>query len=192
MSLYQLAKVIVSILFYPLFRIKVIGKENFPKEGPVIVCSNHISNLDPPVVGITSPRVIHFMAKEELFKKTFLRKLLTGIHAFPVRRGMADRNALRNGLKILKEGKVLGLFPEGTRSRTGKLGKPLAGVGFFALRSDAVVIPCAIQGSYKPFRRTTVTYGKPVNMVALREQKASAQETADTIMKEIEKLIKDS
>ncbi|HEY4602525.1 MAG TPA: lysophospholipid acyltransferase family protein [Cerasibacillus sp.] len=192
MSLYQLAKFIVSIIFYPLFRIKVRGKENIPKEGAVIICSNHISNLDPPVVGITSPRVIHFMAKEELFKKTFLNKLLTGINAFPVRRGMGDRNALRNGLKILKEGKVLGLFPEGTRSRTGELGKPLAGVGFFALRSDAVVIPCAIEGSYKPFRRTIVTYGKPVNMAELRGQKASAQETADTIMKEIDKLLKDS
>lgn len=192
MSLYRIAKIIVSILFYPLFRIKVVGKENIPKNGPVIICSNHISNLDPPVVGITSPRVIHFMAKEELFKKTFSRKLLTGIHAFPVRRGMADRNALRTGLKILKEGKVLGLFPEGTRSRTGKPGKPLAGVGFFALRSDAVVIPCAIKSSYKPFKRTIVTYGKPVNMGELREQKTSAQETADTIMKEIENLLKDS
>ncbi|GEN31825.1 1-acyl-sn-glycerol-3-phosphate acyltransferase [Cerasibacillus quisquiliarum] len=189
MSLYRIAKIIVSTLFYPLYRIKVVGKENIPTKGPVIICSNHISNLDPPVIGITSPRVIHFMAKEELFEKTFSRKLLTGIHAFPVRRGMADRNALRTGLKILKEGKVLGLFPEGTRSRTGKPGKPLAGVGFFALRSDAVVIPCAIKSSYKPFKRTIVTYGEPVEMNELRKQKASAQETADTIMKEIKNLL---
>ncbi len=105
MSLYKTAKAIVSGIFYPLYRIQVIGKENVPKQGPVIICSNHISNLDPPVVGITSPRDIYFMAKGELFERAFLRKLLYGIHAFPVKRGMKDRNALRKGLGILEEGK---------------------------------------------------------------------------------------
>lgn len=189
MSLYKVAKIVVSAIFYPLYRIKVIGKENIPKTGPVIICSNHISNLDPPVIGITSPREIHFMAKEELFERPMLNKLLTAINAFPVKRGIGDRNALRKGLHVLQDGKTLGLFPEGTRSKTGELGKPLAGVGFFALRSDAVVIPCAIKGSYKPFQRLTVIYGEPMNMEQLRQNKTSAKVTAEEIMKSIQALI---
>ncbi|WP_010650699.1 lysophospholipid acyltransferase family protein [Oceanobacillus massiliensis] len=190
MNLYKFAKSVVALILFPLYRIHVIGKENVPSKGPVIICSNHISNLDPPVVGITSPRDIHFMAKGELFEKPFLGKLLIGIQAFPVRRGLADRNALRRGLEILKDGETLGLFPEGTRSKTGELGKPLAGAGFFALRSKAAIIPCAIIGSYKPFKKTKVVYGKPISMDLYREAKLTAQETADAIMHEI-KLLKE-
>lgn len=189
MSLYKVAKSVVSLIFYPLYRIRVIGKENVPKDGPVIICSNHISNLDPPVVGITSPRDIYFMAKGELFDKPILGKLLRGIQAFPVKRGMRDRNALRTGLKILEEGNTLGLFPEGTRSKTNDLGKPLAGAGFFALRSDAVIIPCAIIGPYKPGRTLTVIYGKPMDIASYRAEKTSAKETAEAIMSEIKFLL---
>ncbi|APC48418.1 1-acyl-sn-glycerol-3-phosphate acyltransferase [Virgibacillus halodenitrificans] len=189
MNLYKFARTIVAIILFPLYRIKVIGKENVPKQGPVIICSNHISNLDPPVVGITSPRDIYFMAKGELFEKPILGKLLLGIHAFPVKRGLSDRNALRKGLKILDNQETLGLFPEGTRSKSGELGKPLAGAGFFALRSQAVIIPCAIIGPYKPFKRLKVVYGSPVDMEHYRKSKASAKEAADGIMEEISKLI---
>jgi 1-acyl-sn-glycerol-3-phosphate acyltransferase len=188
MSLYRFARFIVALILFPLYRIKIIGKENIPMNGPVIICSNHISNLDPPVVGITSPRDIYFMAKGELFEKPFLGKLLIGIRAFPVKRGLADRNALKKGLGILKKGNVLGLFPEGTRSKTGELGKPLAGVGFFALRSDAAVIPCAIIGPYKLFKKTKVIYGKPMDMEQYLATKPSPQEMADAIMLEIKSL----
>ncbi|MGP4107419.1 lysophospholipid acyltransferase family protein [Virgibacillus sp. L01] len=189
MSLYKFARTVVAIIFFPLFRIKIIGKENVPSNGPVIICSNHISNLDPPVVGITSPRDIFFMAKGELFEKPFLGKLLLGIRAFPVKRGLKDRNALRKGLDILENGETLGLFPEGTRSKTGELGKPLAGAGFFALRSNATIVPCAIIGPYKPGRKLTVIYGKPMDMQSYREAKSSAKDAADAIMSEIKILI---
>lgn len=187
--LYKIAKAVVSIIFYPLYRIQVIGKENIPQKGAVLLCSNHISNLDPPVVGITSTRDIYFMAKGELFENPFLGKLLTGIHAFPVKRGLRDRNALRKGLEILAEGKTLGLFPEGTRSKTGKIQEPLAGAGFFALRSNAQVVPCAIIGPYKPFKKLTVIYGKPIHMETYRMNKTSAKEVAQAIMDEIQRLI---
>jgi len=185
MSLYKVAKIIVSVILYPLFRIKVVGKENIPKKGPVIICSNHISNFDPPVVGITSTRNIYFLAKEQLFENKFLNKLLSALHAFPIKRGAGDRGALRKGLKILQEGKTLGLFPEGTRSKTGELGKPLAGIGFFALRSEAEVVPCAIIGSYKGWKRLIVAYGKPIDMEQYRKQKTSAKEMSEAIMEEI-------
>ncbi|KAF0825928.1 lysophospholipid acyltransferase family protein [Cytobacillus firmus] len=191
MNLYAFAKAAVYGVLKPIYRFEVIGKENIPAEGGVLLCSNHIDNLDPPVVGINAPRPVYFMAKEELFNVPVLGKIVPHLNAFPVKRGMSDREALRKGLGILKEGNVLGLFPEGTRSKTGQLGKGLAGAGFFALRSEAHVVPCAIIGPYKAFSKLKVVYGKPIDMKELRERKASAEETTDKIMSEIRKLIED-
>ncbi len=167
----------------------MIGHEHFPKTEGVLLCSNHIDNLDPPIVGITAPRPVSFMAKEELFNVPILGNVVKRLKAFPVKRGMSDREALRVGLKLLKNGEVLGLFPEGTRSKDGSLGKGLAGAGFFALRSNAAVVPCAIIGPYKPFKRLTVVYGKPIDMDSLREQKASAEDATEVIMNSIKELI---
>jgi len=189
LSFYSFAKSVVYGVLKPLYRFEVIGREHFPKEGGVLLCSNHIDVLDPPVVAINAPRPVNFMAKAELFSVPILGKMLSHLNAFPVKRGMSDREALRNGLAVLKEGKVLGLFPEGTRSKTGELGRGLAGAGFFALRTDAVVVPCAIIGPYKTFKRLKVVYGKPLNLEELRERKASAEETTELIMSEIRKLI---
>ncbi|MCZ2259476.1 lysophospholipid acyltransferase family protein [Sporosarcina sp. G11-34] len=189
MNLYPLGKFLVSTIFYPLYRVKVIGKENFPKEGGVLLCANHIDNFDPPVVGMTCPRTVRFMAKEELFKLPILKSVLPSVQAYPVKRGMSDREAFRNTLKILKGGEVVGLFPEGTRSTTGELGKGLAGAGFFALKGNAVVMPCAIIGPYKPFRRLKVVYGKPMDLSEQREQRVSSEEVTALIMDEIQKLI---
>lgn len=80
--LYHLGKFLISILFYPLFRVKVTGRQHIPKKGPVIICSNHTSNLDPPVVGMTASRTIHFMAKEELFSGKILGGILKGSTLF--------------------------------------------------------------------------------------------------------------
>lgn len=189
MNLYPLGKALCSILLYPLHRIKVIGKENFPKRGGVLLCTNHIDNLDPPVVGVTCPRPVHFMAKEELFKMPLLSFILPRVNSFPVKRGMSDRKAFRTALSILKEGNVVGLFPEGTRSPDGELQKGLAEAGFFALKGEAVVMPCAIIGPYKPFRRLKVVYGKPIDMTKYREERASTEEVTEVIMGEIGKLI---
>lgn len=177
------------MILTPIYRIEVLGTENIPSEGGVLLCSNHIDNLDPPVVGITSPRPVHFMAKDELFSVPVLGKIVSHLNAFPVKRGMSDREALRKGLAILKEGKVLGLFPEGTRSKTGIIGKGLAGAGFFALRSNAEVVPCAIIGPYKAFGKLKVVYGKPIDMQEIREKKLNAEQATDLIMSEIQKLI---
>lgn len=189
MNLYPLGRALVNVALSPIYQFKVVGREHFPSEGGVLICANHIHNFDPEVVGITAPRPIHFMAKEELFSVPILGKILPHINAFPVKRGMSDRGALRKGLAILKEEKVLGLFPEGTRSKTGELGQGLAGAGFFALRSKAHVVPCAIIGPYKPFKRLKVVYGKPINMEEYRKNKATPEETTELIMSEIQKLI---
>ncbi|MGD6841528.1 lysophospholipid acyltransferase family protein [Bacillus infantis] len=189
MTFYSFVRSAVYGALKPIYRFEVIGRENFPAEGGVLLCSNHIDNLDPPVVGITAPRPVHFMAKEELFNLPVLGKVVRNLNAFPVKRGMSDREALRKGIALLKEGNVLGLFPEGTRSKTGELGKGLAGAGFFALRAPAHVVPCAIIGPYKPFKRLKVVYGKPLDMEEARKNRASADEVTEMIMQEIRQLI---
>lgn len=189
MTFYTFARSVVNAIFRPLYRIKAIGAEQFPKEGGVLLCCNHISNFDPIVVGIMIKRNVYYMAKEELFKVPVFGKVVEMCNAFPVKRGMSDREALRKGLKVLKEGHVLGLFPEGTRSKNGELGKGLAGAGFFALKSDAAVVPCAIIGPYKSFRKLKMVYGSPIDMTELRKNKASAEEATELIMSEIHKLI---
>ncbi|MCZ0701848.1 1-acyl-sn-glycerol-3-phosphate acyltransferase [Natronobacillus azotifigens] len=188
MLFYKFAKTLVWFVLKPIYRMQVIGKENIPKSGPLIVCSNHISNFDPPIVGGSCPRDLHFLAKEELFQKRLLRLLMNSLGAVPIKRGMKDRNALRTVLKILEDGKALGLFPEGTRSKTGEIGEGLSGIGFFALRSNANVVPCAIIGPYQKGKRLKIVYGKPVDMEQLRNEKASAKEATDKIMNEIKKL----
>ncbi|MCP3738713.1 lysophospholipid acyltransferase family protein [Rossellomorea sp. BNER] len=189
MTFYTFARGVVKIVLSPLYRIEVSGLEHFPKDGGVLLCTNHIDNLDPPVVGITAPRPVSFMAKAELFNVPILGNIVKNVRAFPVKRGLSDREALRNGLKLLKEGNVLGLFPEGTRSKTGELTKGLSGAGFFALRSNAYVVPCAIIGPYKPFKKLKVVYGKPVPMEELRLKKVSAEEATAVIMSHIQSLI---
>ncbi|SHS36240.1 1-acylglycerol-3-phosphate O-acyltransferase [Mycobacteroides abscessus subsp. abscessus] len=187
--MYSFARSVVNMIYKPLYRIETIGQENIPKEGSVLLCSNHISNFDPIVVGITTPRPVHFMAKEELFQVPLLGKLVPYLNAFPVKRGMSDREALRKGLGILKENRVLGLFPEGTRSKTGELGEGLAGAGFFATRSEALIVPCAVIGPYKALNKLKVVYGKPVDFTEYRKNKISADEATKIIMEEIRKLI---
>ncbi|PFA70019.1 1-acyl-sn-glycerol-3-phosphate acyltransferase [Bacillus sp. AFS015802] len=189
MNLYTFARGLVKSVLSPLYRIEVKGLEHFPKDDGVLLCSNHIDNLDPPVVGISAPRPVSFMAKEELFSVPVLGKLLPDLRAFPVKRGMSDREALRKGLQVLKQGDVLGLFPEGTRSKTGQIGKGLAGAGFFALRSEAYVVPCAIIGPYKPFKKLKVVFGAPIPMESIREERLNAEKTTEIIMQHIEKLI---
>lgn len=191
MNLYAVGKGLVKTVLSPLYRFEVIGVENFPKEGGILLCSNHINALDPPVVGMTAPRTVHFMAKEELFNAPILKSILPKVNAFPVKRGMSDREALRTALKILKSGEVVGLFPEGTRSTDGVLQKGLSGAGFFALRGNADVMPCAIIGPYKAFRKVRVVYGEPIRMAPFRERKASVDEVTEAIMSSIQKILDD-
>ncbi|WP_223591628.1 lysophospholipid acyltransferase family protein [Neobacillus bataviensis] len=191
MTFYSFARSVAYGIFKPWYRIEALGVENIPKDGGVLLCCNHINNFDPIVLGIMAPRPVHYMAKEELFRVPVLGEIVRKCNAFPVKRGMSDREALRKGLGILKDGQVLGLFPEGTRSKTGELGKGLAGAGFFALKTDSAVVPCAIIGPYKSLRKLRVVYGKPIAMDEARNTKASAEQVTELIMSEIHKLIKE-
>lgn len=189
MEFYYFARGVVASVVKPLYRLDIQGTENFPKDRGILVCANHTHNFDPLALGVATPRPVNFMAKAELFAAPVLKGLLPKVNAFPVKRGLSDREAMRTALRLLKSGEVVGMFPEGTRSKDGKLGKGLAGAGFFALRGEADVVPCAIIGQYKPLRRVKVIFGQPLAMAPFRERKASAEEVTEAIMQEIQRIL---
>ncbi|WP_099300877.1 lysophospholipid acyltransferase family protein [Bacillus sp. Marseille-P3800] len=188
MKLYRFGQAVCRFVLRLLFKVEIRGKENIPEEGGVLLCSNHISNFDPPLLGAFINRQVRYMAKKELFDKPGVGKLLNGLGAFPVKRGGSDRESLRTALKILKQSDMVGLFPEGTRSKTGEIGNGLAGAGFFAGKSDAYVVPCVIIGPYKFRKRVIMVYGKPIDMEAYRKERVSAKDITEKIMTEIQQL----
>jgi 1-acyl-sn-glycerol-3-phosphate acyltransferase len=159
-----------------LARWRVTGRERIPMQGPLIVVCNHLNNADPPIVGAgIARRRLRFMAKIELFKLPF-GLFPRAYGAFPVRRFDADVAAMLNAERILRNGGVLGMFPEGTRSRTGYIGKPHLGTAMIALRSGATVLPCAITGTevlrnpLNVLRRPVITFtiGEPVQLERIK------------------------
>ncbi len=154
----------------------VTGRENVPKSGALIVVSNHLNNADPPILGAgIASRRVRFMAKVELFKMPF-GAIIKLWDAFPVRRFDADLGAMLNAERILKRGGVLGMFPEGHRSRTGYMGPVHPGTAMIALRSGATVLPCAMTGTEKLKNplvllkrpRFSVNIGEPIHLEAVR------------------------
>lgn len=162
MWLYKFFRFLIKLLYRILYPYEVIGVEKFPKSGGVVVSPNHISNLDPPLLGISLPRQVHFMAKEELFRVPGLNKIFYILGTFPVKRGGGDSQALKASMQILKDGKVLGIFPEGTRSKTGEIRKVHVGAAMFSLRTQSPLVPVAIIGPYRLFRKIRIVYGDPI------------------------------
>ncbi|MCG0278010.1 MAG: 1-acyl-sn-glycerol-3-phosphate acyltransferase [Thermanaeromonas sp.] len=164
---YRIAKFICYLFFRYICRWEVRGQENFPREGPAVVVSNHVSFWDPVAVGVAVPRPVRFMAKEELFRIPLLGQVIRGLGAFPVRRGRSDRQALKESLEILRSGQVLGMFPEGTRVRTGGLGTFHNGAAVLSLKTGAPLVPVALKGTqnifskgwFRPFQ---VFIGEPI------------------------------
>lgn len=139
---------LMRILLIGLARWQVRGKENVPAKGPLIIVSNHLHAVDPPLLGASIPRRIAFMAKDELFN-SWLGTLVRGFGAFPVRRNQLDRQALSQANAVLKKGLALGIFPEGERSRSSQLQPGLQGAAHVALRSGAPILPVGITGMEK-------------------------------------------
>lgn len=171
MTLYSFAKRVFRLQFR-LMGWRVRGSENMPKEGPVILVINHISMWDPVVAACSVPRQVSFMAKEELFSLPVLGRVFSKLGAFPVKRGQGDMNAIRQSLAILKGGGVLGLFPEGTRSRTGEVQKGLPGMVLLMEKSQASVVPIKVSGTKymftKGWGKITVVVGEPLTAQMLK------------------------
>lgn len=173
---------------------EVEGRGNLPVKGPVVLASNHISLWDPVVIGCSIKREIHFMAKEELFRIPVFGRFIRSLNAFPVKRGRVDRNALRLAARYLEESRVLGLFPEGTRSKSSDLLPFQQGAALFALRSGAPIVPIGVTGtrSVFPFSlrgRIRVKLGKPLVYSELYSQKIGEAELT-MVTREIEENIR--
>lgn len=186
--LYRIFRLMFRAFFYSLYRLKVYGTENIPAQGAVILCSNHISLLDPPIVGTPLQRKVHYMAKAELFNIPILGRLISNFGAFPVKRGGVSRESIRHCLALLADGKVLGVFPEGTRHN--KSGKGQKGAASLALKSKATVIPVAIIGQYKLFRPMKLVYGEPIDLSDYAHDSSSQglEHVTELIMASIEAL----
>lgn len=166
-----------------VYRAEIVGKENIPKEGPIIICGNHRSFLDPPLIEATCGRYTRFLAKEELTKNKFLAFLGIIFDAILVKRDSKEVKAIKESLKTLKNGDCLALFPEGTRNGLEKGEEVKDGAAFFAVRSGAKVVPCGIKGGTKENRKVTITYGKPLDFSEYKG--AKDKETLDKVTKEI-------
>ena len=180
------------IWFKIFYQAEIKGLENVPKDGALIFCGNHRSYLDPPLMVVTAKRDMKFLAKEELYKNKFLAFLGWAFEAIPVKRDEKDVSAIKNSLKVLKNGECIALFPEGTRNGLEKGEKPKDGVAFFAVRSGAKVVPCGIKGGTKKNRKVTITYGKPLDYSKYKgsKDKEVLDEVTEEIMDKIIELAK--
>lgn len=179
---YRFIRRIAIILSFIMYRFEVIGLENIPKEGAVILCGNHISAYDPIAVASVCKRQLRFMGKQELFKFPPLAWLLRGIGAFPVNRGTTDMTAYRETLKTLKDGMGFLIFSQGTRMKDFDNAK--GGVAVFALKSGAPIVPIGITGPFKFRRKITLNFGTPIDMGQYQGQKVKT-ELVDEIMAEL-------
>lgn len=163
---YEIARGIVSAVFHIYFKIIVIGRENIPAaKGGFIIASNHVSNNDPPMVGVVFKKKYTFMAKDELFHiNPIFTWLIKKLGAFPVKRGAKDNaEAIDTAIEGLNNGRTFVIFPEGTRSKTGELGKAKSGVSLIAAKAKAPVVPVFLKYGRKRFRRrVVVSVGKVI------------------------------
>ena len=144
---YPAANAAMRTLLIALTGWRVEGRENVPRTGPLIIVANHLTYIDPPLLGASIPRKIHFMAKEELFDSLRWRVIVEAYGAFPVKRGQWSREALRHAAGALDNGWALGLFPEGKRSADHGLQAPLPGASLLAARTGAPILPVGISGT---------------------------------------------
>ncbi len=164
--IYSVCKHICYIILKVFCRVELINYQNIPSKGPVIIACNHVSYLDPLIAGFGTRRRVYFLARASLFKNHFFGWLITRLGAFSLKEeGGNDTAAIKKSLRLLKGGKIVVIFPEGTRSYDGNLQKAHAGVGMLAFKSSAMVIPVYISGSEKALPRNS-KFLKPAKIIA--------------------------
>lgn len=173
-------------------RLRVYGAERVPATGGVVLAANHLSWIDPPALGAACPRTVYFMAKIEAHRIPGIGELMRVFGTFSVRRGESDRDAVRTMRQLVRDGHALGLFVEGTRSRTGRLGKVQPGAAMVAINEDVPVVPVAIHGSYEwrpgNFRPVSIAWGMPMTFEGLPRGGKGYKEASAEIERELAKL----
>jgi 1-acyl-sn-glycerol-3-phosphate acyltransferase len=192
--LYKWSWRFLNFFLKTLFGFRVRGQEMVPAHGAVIVASNHVSLVDPPVVGAAIPREMHFLAKKELFTNRLLATIVKAYNTVPVKRGSVDRVALQRITQLLREGQAVLLFPEGTRGSGNTLLRGKPGVGKLAMEAKAPIVPvyiCASNHLWQTMlrkRRLTVSFGSPIPwswISTLGQDKAAYQKVVQEVMKRI-------
>ncbi len=195
---YRLVCAVVRLALRVWNRFQIHNAENVPSEGGCIIAPNHVSYLDPPAVAVgIKHRAVHFMARDTLFMKPWANWFLTNVGVLPMDRTKGDVGALRKGISLLKSGRVLCLFPEGTRSPTGEIQKAKGGIGFLISKAGVPVVPTYVDGSFQAFPkgasrikpcRIRIFYGKPIapaEFEALGSDRDSYERIGDLVMARI-------
>ena len=174
--IYRWSHRIANFVFRLFGKLESYGYENIPRQGGALLMCNHVSFLDPFIIGAAATRELHFMARHDVFGIPLLGRLIVAHNAYPVRRGAADRAALRHTLSLLKSGKAVLLFPEGTRSADGTLGNAHGGVSFIAHNADVPTIPVFLKGAILPRNakwiqptQLSATFGLPIDFTEVRQ-----------------------
>lgn len=165
-------KFVARVIFWILGPIKARGAYRVPREGAVLILSNHLADVDPVVVQVACPRAVHFMAKSELFEMPVLGRVIRWFQAFPVKRGEPDRASMRHAIELLKMGEVVSVFPEGQLSEDGELQELKPGIALIVRQAGAPVICCGLRNTNKvmpygkvlpriTWRRVYVEWGEP-------------------------------
>ncbi len=181
-------KTCLYFMYKPIYGLKVENKEKVPAEGAYIICANHVNMLDALAVVCTNKRKVRFICKESMFQGIILRNILKLADTIPLNRGKNDIESMKRTLKGLKQGDLLGIFPEGTRKGMEKNLKAKNGAAFFALKSRVKVIPAGIQGTFKPFSKVKIVYGDPLDFseyYGKEKDKETLDHVTDIIMDNI-------
>ena len=191
MSFYNFMLKIFSIFSRTFFKFEVIGAENIPSEGNLIIAANHKSNLDPIFVAsaVNKKRKMTAIAKEELFKNKILAKILNKVEIIPINRQNPGLGTIKRILKYIKNDYALVMFPEGTRSKTDDFNNAKAGLSLFATKAKAEIVPCTIYSSYKLFKPAKIYFGKPISLEEYYKQKLT-REDHERISGEVMDIIK--
>lgn len=194
-ELYDKLRPIGKKLANLLYDVNFVGTENIPAEGGFIIASNHVKALDPMFIALgVENRQIHYMGKKELFEKPIIRDVLKKANGFPIVRGGADKEALDYAIRVVQEGKILGIFPEGTRSKDYKPSRAKSGIGLIAKQAKSGVLPVAIYNcdEMKKGSKLTIRFGEIIPYEALGFTEAESREevkaAAKLIMAEIVRL----
>ena len=180
----------LKLIYKIVYRIRIEGEENIPKEGAFVICGNHIDFIKVPVIVLYSPRKINFIAKAELFKNPFLKRLGELFDVISVKRGKQDVDSMKKSLKVLNNGEGLGLFPEGTTRGLEKGVKVKNGAAFMALRTGKPIVPVGIEVTKRPFPKIIVRYGKVLDY-SKYQSRTPEKEVLDKVTEEMMEVIKD-
>jgi 1-acyl-sn-glycerol-3-phosphate acyltransferase len=186
----SLVKLILRAIFSVFYRASLEHMENVPVKGPALLCANHIGIFDMLFIGYKMKRLVHWMAKVELFRVPVLGPLLWKLGAFPIRRGKADVESIKTALSLLNEGHIVGIFPQGTRigDKDWRQVKVKRGAALLAVRTGVPIIPVAIKADYKLFSKVQVIFGEPFNLDIEQDKKYTNNELSQISYSIIERI----